>query len=260
MLTRVMPVAVVGDQVIGRHLVPAPGAGGDLAPRRRPGRRARRRRRDRQRGVAAVRAPQLLDRQADELVDVADIVGEQHEVLEMLGRRAGVVAQPGEAEIGARPVEQRERPRAVADAVPGAVGDLVADVDQLGRREPARQLGGADLAELDLGAVEHIGIGDFARRTADRDARPHSRATRCSSCSADSRGTAPAGRCWSRSCRAGSAGRRRATAAAAAPSGHSRCAARDKRSSPRRAPRLGPGAAADIIARAPRAGSPTESS
>jgi hypothetical protein len=60
----------------------------------------------------------------------------------MLGRRAGIVAQPRQAEVGARPVEQRERARAWRRMVPGAVGDLVADVDELGGREPAAELGG----------------------------------------------------------------------------------------------------------------------
>ena len=53
--------------------------------------------------------------------------------------------------------------------IPHAVGDLVAEVDQLVRREEARQLGGADVADLNAAILDHIGVGDFARRAADRD-------------------------------------------------------------------------------------------
>ena len=69
------------------------------------------------------------------------IVGEQDVALDVLGRRAGVVAQPRQAEIGAQPVEQRQRPRLARAMLPGAVGDLVADMGELGGREPARELG-----------------------------------------------------------------------------------------------------------------------
>ena len=92
---------------------------------------------DRQAGEARILAPQRIDRDADELIHVADIVGEQDELLEMLGRRAGVVPQPRQAEIGARPVEQGERARLVGTADPCPVGDLVPEVDQLVRREEA---------------------------------------------------------------------------------------------------------------------------
>src|SRR6188508_2933498 len=86
----------------------------------------------------------------------------------MLGRRTGVVAEPGEAEISARAVEQGERAKA-ARAVEDAVGNLVTDMDEFGRREPARQLGGAHAAKLELGAVDHIRIADLAGRAAGRD-------------------------------------------------------------------------------------------
>ena len=49
------------------------------------------------------------------------------------------------------------------------VGDLVAEMDELVRREEARQLGGADVADLDAAILDHIGVGDLARRTADGD-------------------------------------------------------------------------------------------
>ena len=126
---------------------------------------------DRQRAVRRVGLAQFVDRETDEFVDVADIVGEQDEMLEMLGRGAGVMLEPRQAEVGARGVEQRQRAGRVDREVPAAVGDLVADVDQLGRGEPARQFGRGDPAELQiLAGVEHVGEGDFARRMADRDA------------------------------------------------------------------------------------------
>ena len=79
----------------------------------------------------------------------------------MLGRRAGIMAQAREAEIGAQPVEQRQRAGLVG-ADPQAVGDLVADMRELGRREMARELGGRDLVEAQrMAGIEHIGEGDF---------------------------------------------------------------------------------------------------
>ena len=53
-------------------------------------------------GEAADPSPSCDAAPADELVDVAVVVGEQHVALHMLGRRAGVVAQPREAEVGAQ--------------------------------------------------------------------------------------------------------------------------------------------------------------
>jgi hypothetical protein len=47
--------------------------------------------------------------QLDELVDVELVVGEQHEVLEVLGRGAGVVAQPVQRIVHPRRGEQRQR-------------------------------------------------------------------------------------------------------------------------------------------------------
>jgi hypothetical protein len=46
------------------------------------------------------------------------------------------MAQPREAEIGAQPVEQRQRAGFVQSVGNIAVGDLVADMRELGRREP----------------------------------------------------------------------------------------------------------------------------
>ena len=102
--------AIGRDQMVGRHLHLAPAARGDL------GDRIRRVAGDEHaagRGqglVGAVLAPQLLDRPADELVDVADIVGEQQIALGVLDRSAGIMAQAGEAEID--PAARRTGPAA----------------------------------------------------------------------------------------------------------------------------------------------------
>ena len=112
MLTSVIPPRSSRHQVVGRHLVLAPRPGRDLrfglgriagvvASRRAPTGRCR----------AVRRAAAASDRQRDELVDVAVVVGEQDELLEVLGRRPGVVLEPGEGEVGAQAVEQGQRPR-----------------------------------------------------------------------------------------------------------------------------------------------------
>ena len=124
---------------------------------------------DRQAGVAAVGIAQRADREPHELVDVADIVGEQHIALEMLGRGAGIMFEPRQAEVGARRVEQRQWAGRVEREVPSAIGNLVADVDQLGRGKPAAELGGGNAVEREIAAVEDIGVGNLAGRRADRN-------------------------------------------------------------------------------------------
>ena len=57
-------------------------------------------------GIAAVAHLRLAV--ADELVDVALVVGEQHEALEMLGIGAGVVEQALQRQIDALGAEQRQ--------------------------------------------------------------------------------------------------------------------------------------------------------
>ena len=97
-----------------------------------------RRSRDREAGKWAVGPPQRLNREPHELVDVANVVGEKDEVLEILWRRPRLMLQPGQAEIGSRPVEQRQRAIFQKRRVQHAVGHLVADVNELGRRKPQR--------------------------------------------------------------------------------------------------------------------------
>src|SRR3954468_13373701 len=88
----------------------------------------------------------------------------------MLGRGSRVVTQASEAEVGARTVEQSERPRLVRVLDPNSVGDLIAKMNQLVRGEKARQLGGADVADLDSAVLDYISVGNLAGRTADADA------------------------------------------------------------------------------------------
>ena len=82
---------IIVDQMVGRHLVAAPYAGRDLLLGVGEVAMLEFTARHRQAGETAVWVAQCADREADELVDVADIVGEQHEALEMLGRSAGVM-------------------------------------------------------------------------------------------------------------------------------------------------------------------------
>ncbi len=104
----------------------------------------------------------LLGAPADELVHIAVIVGEQNIGLDVLGRGAGVVAQPGQREVHPRPVEQRQRMRRVGLVDPAAVGHLVADVRQLGGGEETGQLGGGHpIQPQAFTAVEHVGVGNF---------------------------------------------------------------------------------------------------
>ena len=109
MLTSVMPSPSWPLQVIGRHLRQVA-----RRLRLRAARGARRRREDhvarRDEARIAVLADQLAP-ERDEPVHVALVVGEEHEILEMLGRRAGVVLQARERIVDALGGEERQRPR-----------------------------------------------------------------------------------------------------------------------------------------------------
>jgi hypothetical protein len=98
---------------------------------------------------------------ANEFIDIAVIVGEQHEALRMLGGRAHVVAQASETEIGAQAVEQRERARLILRD-PESVGDLVADMREFGGGEVARQFGRGHLVEAQrVAGFDHVRERDF---------------------------------------------------------------------------------------------------
>jgi len=91
--------------------------------------------------------------QAHELVDVELVIGEQHEVLEPLGLRAGVVAQTVQRVIHARRGEQRQRLRFAGPWLPGAVGDAVVHGGQVGQVEQVAHQHAALCAELALHMV-----------------------------------------------------------------------------------------------------------
>ena len=83
--------------------------------------------------------------EGDEFVDVALIVGEQHEALEMLGIGAGVVEQALQREVDALGAEQRQRQRLAGFGREGAVGHLIVDRAQIRHGEdgfqPRQQIG-----------------------------------------------------------------------------------------------------------------------
>jgi hypothetical protein len=85
----------------------------------------------------------------------------------MLGLGARIMAEAGEREIDSEGVEKGERLGGAGARPPGAVGDLVTDLGELGGGKVAGQLGRGDLAEIDV--AEHIGIGDFLAAAADLD-------------------------------------------------------------------------------------------
>ncbi len=106
---------------------------------------------------------QLLGGKAHDLVDIAVIVREQNIFLEVLGRRAGVMAKARQAEIGARRIEERERRglRRIADQK--AVAELVADMGEVRRRKIPRQLGGRGALQIEPGIGKDIRVSDLAR-------------------------------------------------------------------------------------------------
>ena len=92
----------------------------------------------------------------DELVDVELVVGEQHEVLEMLRRRRRIVRQPVQRIVDALGGERRQRPCFAGCHFECAVGDLVVGAVKIGHVEqvadrPLDALGGG---AIDMGAFE----------------------------------------------------------------------------------------------------------
>ena len=160
------PQTIVADQVIGWHLMPPPGRvrqlGAGIVGRRveiEPARAG-------QRDIAFL--AQLLAGPVNKLIDIAVIVGEQHELLEMFDRGPGVVRQPGQAEIGAQPVEQRQRDRVFGAGKLDPVGQLIADQREFGGRKVLGQFLRTDCAEPRAG-VDHIGERDFLGRGGNLD-------------------------------------------------------------------------------------------
>ncbi len=77
---------------------------------------------------------------AHELIDVELVVGEQHEVLEVFGRGAGVVLQAVQRVVDARSGKQGQRHGLVVWRVVGAVGNAVVHRGQIGQIENIAQL------------------------------------------------------------------------------------------------------------------------
>ncbi len=72
--------------------------------------------------------------------------------------------EPGKAEVRPKRVEQGKGANRLEDEVPGPVRHLVADMDEVRRREPAAELRGRNALKVEVSAVEDIWIGDFAGR------------------------------------------------------------------------------------------------
>ena len=85
--------------------------------------------------VLAGRIRHRLVPKAHELVDVELVIGEQQEILEVLGRGAGVVAQAVQRVVDARRREQGKRLRLTRARRVGAVGDAVVHRGQIGQIE-----------------------------------------------------------------------------------------------------------------------------
>ena len=171
------PTAVRTDQVVGRHLRQARRRGAGRIARldcaaRTPGDDVARL--DEGVVLAAGIGHQRLA-EGDEFVDVELVVGEQHEVLEVLGRGAGVVAQPVQRIVDPRCGEQRQRPRLAGRRLVRAVGDAVVHRREVGQvvevahREPALGTEAA-LEVIPLGEREVHGNRLSAGADLERDA------------------------------------------------------------------------------------------
>ena len=77
----------------------------------------------------------LLAGVGDEMVDVALVIGEQDEALEVLGVRAGIVVEALQAVVDTLGREEVQGPGLGPAGTPGAVGDGVVGVAEVGHRE-----------------------------------------------------------------------------------------------------------------------------
>jgi hypothetical protein len=101
--------------------------------------------------------------QAHELVDVELVVREQHEVLEMLGRGAGVVTQPVQRIVDPRRGEQGQRLGLAGAGLARAIGDAVVHRVQVGQVEAVAHQQAAFGAQVALEVVV------FGEREVHRD-------------------------------------------------------------------------------------------
>ncbi|MNZ28392.1 hypothetical protein D3C78_456200 [compost metagenome] len=155
-------MAIGCDEVIGRHLVAVPDHAVDdglhLAFVHATVHRhvARKHHAHETRVVA-----QLVQAVADELVDVAVVVGQQYPRLHMAPVTAGVMHQAAQGEVHPRGIEQRQGQRIGVFPFIEAVGDAVGGGGQIGAREHPGQLGGGHPGTGQFVAVlHHIGIGN----------------------------------------------------------------------------------------------------
>ena len=162
-----MPLPSARSEVIGRHLRQARRRRAEVIAR--PRRRAARPLDDvagldeRVVGGASGCAGHRLVAEANELVDVELIVGEQDEVLEVLGVGAGVVAQPMQRIVDARRGEERQRMRFAGACDVGAVGDAVVHCAEVGQVEQIAQ------QQAPLGAHAALDVVVLGEREVDRD-------------------------------------------------------------------------------------------
>ncbi|MNC31063.1 hypothetical protein D3C75_793710 [compost metagenome] len=162
-------VAVGGDQVVGRHLVTVPdhaghqGLGFTVVHALFDHHVARQHHAHEARVVT-----QLVEAVADELVDIAVIVGQQDPRLHMAPVAAGVVHQAAQREVDPRGIEQRQWHDFSTVPVVQAISDVVGGRRQVGAGEHSRQLRSGNAATGQLVAlVDHIGIRDVLLADAD---------------------------------------------------------------------------------------------
>ncbi|MNS49539.1 hypothetical protein D3C72_821490 [compost metagenome] len=111
---------------------------------------------------------QLVEAVADELVDIAVIVGQQDPWLHMAPVAAGVVHQAAQREVDPRGIEQRQWHDFSMVPVVQAISDVVGGRRQVGAGEHSRQLRSGNAATGQLVAlVDHIGIRDVLLADAD---------------------------------------------------------------------------------------------
>ncbi|MPL60802.1 hypothetical protein SDC9_06364 [bioreactor metagenome] len=160
-------VPVGALEVIGRHLRQLgkrrdhPVGGGDLGIAR--GDEAR---------VTLGRIGEFRPRHLLELLDVELVVGEQHVVLEMLGRGRGVMAEPRERIVDALRGEGRKMARAVRVRPGGAVHDVVVHRGEVGHVEDVAQREG-EHAFLRHGHAGLRGDGEMHRDRRRRGTNLH---------------------------------------------------------------------------------------